>query len=82
MRRKVTSAKPRTEEKCESETPLLMFKRWKKIEEDMVKQKREDGSCLYDMSKLPEICDNIVYDMIHYEQCRTDEKRVRLLKLA
>lgn len=58
-----------------------MFKRWKKIEEDMIK-KRSDDRIEYDMSKLPEICDNIVYDMIHNENFRKDPKRQELLRLA
>ena len=58
-----------------------MFKRWKKIEEDFF-SKNEKGEEEYDISKLPEICDNIKYDMIHYPKLRNDEKRYRLLKLS
>jgi hypothetical protein len=57
-----------------------MFKRWKKIEEDFFKIK--NGVEKYDISKLPEICDNINYDMIHYPGLRDDEVRFELLKLA
>ena len=58
----------------------MMFKRWKKIEEDFFKLK--DGEAEFDMSKMPEICDNIVYDMIHYPELREDPKREQLLRLA
>ena len=55
-----------------------MFKRWKKIEEDFYSQKKDE----YDISKLSEICDNIVYDMIHYPDLRDNEERNKLLRLA
>ena len=63
---------------CESETLLMMFKRWKKIEEDF-NSKNDD---VYDISKLSEIYDNIVYDMIHYPDLRDSEERNKLLRLA
>lgn len=66
---------------CEAETLLLMFKRWKKIEEDFL-IKGPDGQDLYDISKLPEVCDNIKYDMIHYPELRDDLERDKLLRLA
>ena len=59
-----------------------MFKRWKKIEEDFYKTKHGDQEEKYDISKLPEICDNITYDMIHYPDLRDQETRFKLLKLA
>jgi hypothetical protein len=46
-----------------------MYKRWKKIEEDFMKV-TETGEEQYDISKLPEVCDNIKYDMIHYPDVR------------
>jgi len=49
----------------------MMFKRWKKIEEDFNVNKNPDN--MFDLSKLPEICDNIVYDMIHYPELREDK---------
>jgi len=67
---------------CECETHLLMFKRWKKIEEDFFKKNKETGEEIYDISKLPEICDNIKYDMIHYPELRSDTKLESLLRLA
>jgi hypothetical protein len=66
---------------CEAETLLLMFKRWKKIEEDFL-IKSPEGQERYDISKLPEVCDNIKYDMIHYPELRDDQMRERLLRLA
>ena len=45
---------------CEGEQLLLMFKRWKKLERDF---KRKDGT--FDISKIPDICDNIKYDILH-----------------
>ena len=53
---------------CDSENMLMRFKRWKKIEEDFVW--RTSGPIQFDITKLPEICDNIVYDMIHYPEDR------------
>jgi hypothetical protein len=67
---------------CESETLLMMFKRWKKIEEDFYKKKKDQDQGVFDISKLPEICDNIVFDMVHYPELRDDPKRDRLLRLA
>ena len=58
----------------------MVFKRWKKIEEDFSGMK--DGQLVFDISKVHEICDNIVYDMIHYPELREDPKRLRLLYLA
>ena len=58
----------------------MMFKRWKKIEEDFFVNKCEGD--MFDLSKLPEICDNIVYDMIHYPELRADKQREKLLRLA
>lgn len=56
----------------------MMFKRWKKIEEDF----HSDGKDEYDISKLPEIYDNIVYDMLHYPDLRDNTERERLLRLS
>ena len=63
---------------CDAENNLLMFKRWKKIKEDFLKHD-DDGQIHYDISKLPEICDNIKYDMIHYPELRNDPQREKLL---
>lgn len=48
-----------------------MYKRWKKIELDFSKEK--GGKRTFDISNLPEICDNIVFDMIHYPELRVDK---------
>jgi inositol-hexakisphosphate/diphosphoinositol-pentakisphosphate 1-kinase len=66
---------------CENETLLMMYKRWKKIELDFVSTEKS-GKISFDISKLPEICDNIVFDMIHYPELRVDERRDRLLRLS
>lgn len=58
-----------------------MFKRWKKIEEDFYKID-DDGLETYDISKLPEVCDNIKYDMIHYPELRENHQRDTLLRLS
>lgn len=58
-----------------------MFKRWKKIEEDFYKID-ENGLETYDISKLPEVCDNIKYDMIHYPDLRENHQRDTLLRLS
>lgn len=58
-----------------------MFKRWKKIEEDFYKID-DDGLETYDISKLPEVCDNIKYDMIHYPDLRENQQRDTLLRLS
>lgn len=45
---------------CEGEQLLLMLKRWRKLEKDF---KKKDNS--YDISKIPDIWDNIKYDVLH-----------------
>ena len=64
---------------CNQETGLLMFKRWKKIEEDFTVKVKENGDEYFDISKFGEICDNIKYDMIHYPILREDKNRLQLL---
>lgn len=66
---------------CSKETYLLMFKRWKKIQEDFVIID-DFGEESFDISKLGEICDNIKYDVLHWPQLREDPLRVNLLNLA
>jgi hypothetical protein len=60
----------------------LLFKRWKKIEEDFLIKNKETNEESFDISKLPEVCDNIKYDMIHYPEVRESEFHLKLLKLA
>ena len=47
-------------EGCENEQKLLMFKRWRKLEKDF---KKKDNT--FDISKIPDICDNIKFDLLH-----------------
>ena len=58
-----------------------MFKRWMKIEEDFIIKSKDGQEDTYDISKLPEVCDNIKYDTIHYPEL-LDKKRDKLLRLA
>jgi inositol hexakisphosphate/diphosphoinositol-pentakisphosphate kinase len=58
-----------------------MYKRWKKIEEDFM-IKNDENEERYDISKLPEVCDNIKYDMIHYPELREKDEQNKLLRLA
>lgn len=58
-----------------------MFKRWMKIEEDFIIKGKDGAEDTYDISKLPEVCDNIKYDTIHYPELQ-DKKRDKLLRLA
>jgi hypothetical protein len=59
-----------------------MYKRWKKIEEDFLISNEGDPEDIYDISKLPEVCDNIKYDMIHYPEVRDNQIQDQLLRLA
>ena len=53
-----------------------MFKRWKKLEKDF---KKKDGT--YDISKIPDIWDNIKFDVIHNPHL-IDAQRKQLFDLA
>ena len=44
---------------CDGEHPLNSLKRWMKIRNDY---KKKEG---FDISKIPEICDNIKFDNLH-----------------
>jgi inositol hexakisphosphate/diphosphoinositol-pentakisphosphate kinase len=61
---------------CEVELPLLRFKRWRKLEKDF---KKKDGS--FDISKVPDICDNIKFDILHNAHL-IDDKKLRLFEMA
>lgn len=52
-----------------------MYKRWRKLETDF---KKKDS---YDISKIPDICDNIKYDFLH-NQSFMDDKRRELFHVA
>jgi inositol-hexakisphosphate/diphosphoinositol-pentakisphosphate 1-kinase len=53
-----------------------MFKRWRKLEKDF---KKKDNS--YDISKIPDICDNIKFDLLHNPHLM-DEERKKLFEIA
>ena len=44
--------------------------------------KNDESKEMYDISKLPEVCDNIKYDMIHYPELREKLEQNKLLRLA
>jgi len=48
------------DQKCE-EVPILVFKRWKKLESDFYRPK----AGIYDISKIPDIYYSIRYDILH-----------------
>ena len=54
----------------------MQLKRWKKIENDLIKK---DGK--YDISKIPAVCDNIKFDLLHNPELINDE-RLELLELS
>lgn len=58
---------------CDGEPYLLSLKRWKKIANDYV---RKDGE--FDISKLPEVLDNIKFDLLHNPEL-SSEFRMKLL---
>ena len=53
-----------------------MFKRWRKLEKDF---KKKDET--FDISKIPDICDNIKYDILHNPSL-LNEKRMSLYERA
>ncbi|CDW83263.1 inositol hexakisphosphate and diphosphoinositol-pentakisphosphate kinase 1 [Stylonychia lemnae] len=61
---------------CEGEQQLLMFKRWRKLEKDF---KKKDNT--YDISKIPDIWDNIKYDVLHNPHM-IDDSRKELFDVA
>ena len=61
---------------CDGQPYLVQLKRWKKIENDLIKK---DGT--YDISKIPEVCDNIKFDLLHSPEL-INEERLRLLELS
>ena len=60
---------------CSGEPMLLMLKRWKKIANDY---SLENGR--FDISKLPEVCDNIKFDLLHNPELASDFRMVLLAK--
>ena len=61
---------------CDGQQYLIQLKRWKKIASDFVKK---DGT--FDISKIPEICDNIKFDNLHNPELLND-MRLDLLDLS
>lgn len=59
---------------CDGQPLLIMLKRWKKIANDFNKS---DGT--FDISKIPEICDNIKFDNLHNPEL-LNELRLNLLE--
>lgn len=53
-----------------------MFKRWRKLEKDF---KKKDNT--YDISKIPDICDNIKFDVLHNPHLMDDERK-KLFEIA
>jgi inositol hexakisphosphate/diphosphoinositol-pentakisphosphate kinase len=53
-----------------------MFKRWRKLEKDF---KKKDNT--FDISKIPDICDNIKFDLLHNPQLIDDERK-KLFEIA
>jgi len=56
---------------CDGEHESSSHKRWLKLKNDY---KKENG---FDISKIPEICDNIKFDNLHNPE-RINEDRLRL----
>ena len=64
------------EAECDGQPYLVQLKRWKKIEADLIKK---DGK--YDISKIPEVCDNIKFDLLHSPEM-INQDRLELLALS
>lgn len=60
---------------CDGEHILTSLKRWMKIRNDYT---TKTG---YDISKIPEIYDNIKFDLLHNPE-RTTDHRVELMTIA
>ena len=54
---------------CEDEKIILIYKRWIKLYQDFYNPKKK----LYDVSKIPDIYDNIKYDLIHNKNLLNDD---------
>ena len=54
---------------CEDEKIILIYKRWIKLYQDFYKSK--DGQ--FDVSKIPDIYDNIKYDIIHNKSLMNED---------
>jgi hypothetical protein len=60
---------------CDGEHYLTSLKRWMKIGNDY---KKKEG---FDISKIPEICDNIKFDNLHNPEL-INEERIELMDVA
>lgn len=60
---------------CTGEPYLLSLKRWKKIANDFT---LKNGR--FDISKLPEVCDNIKFDLLHNPELACDFRMTLLAK--
>lgn len=56
--------------------PLLIFKRWRKLEKDF---KKKDGT--FDTSKISDIFDNIKFDILHNPSI-IDDERWKMFEIA
>lgn len=57
---------------CESEKVILIYKRWIKIYQDFYDRKKKK----FDISKIPDIYDNIKYDLIHNTFLKNDNAKM------
>ena len=62
---------------CDGQPMIYQLKRWKKLANDFSK---DDGT--FDISKIPEICDNIKFDLLHSPGELTNDMRLELLETA
>lgn len=62
---------------CDGEPYNIMFKRWMKILTDFKK-----SETLFDISKLPEICDNIKFDNLHNPELITEDRLELMDKIS
>jgi len=58
---------------CDGEPLLMCLKRWKKIHNDFSKK-----GVKFDISKIPEVCDNIKFDNLHCPEL-IDKVRLELM---
>ena len=61
---------------CDGEPYLLSLERWKKIANDF---SLKHGK--FDISKIPEVCDNIKFDLLHNPEL-TSESGLKLLTIS
>ncbi len=64
-----TESIKRTPHDCEDEKIILMYKRYLKLREDFFNGKKN----IFDVTKIPDIYDNIKYDIIHNRELLNDD---------